>query len=88
MADATANEKSKWRLSREVSVADLVVVISVLLGVFTWGSSVEARLGKMEVLLQNGSDDRLAIRRALERIDDKMDRFLERQNANRARGTP
>lgn len=76
------SDKSKWRLSREISLADIAVTTTVLIAAFTWGTSVENRFTKIETTIANAEQNSTAMKRTLERMDDKLDRLIER------RGTP
>ena len=46
--DEVYEERRRWRIKREVSTGDLLLAVSMLAGLFLWGSGIDKRLAAVE----------------------------------------
>ena len=72
-----------WHLKKELNVSHLLVTLTMAAGLFTWGMQMDSRMTRVETgqeaLHQAASSAEQAVAARLNRIEDKLDRLIERQ---------
>ena len=71
-----------WHLRKEITIGQIVTMVTVIIGLITWGTSVESRLlilEKSNKTLEKRLDRDFAnIKKTLYRIEDKIDRKADK----------
>ena len=81
-----------WHLDRRVSVGHIVTTVTVAVSLIVWLNNIDRRISVLEEIAQqhaerfDRTDSRWAkelvgVRRTLERIEDKLDRKVDRTSA-------
>jgi uncharacterized coiled-coil protein SlyX len=82
-----------WHLKREVNLSHLAATVSLAIGLISWGNKIDNRITSIEaqVNFQKEILDSQQVRTAqlfdqlssrLQRIEDKLDRVIEREREN------
>ena len=72
-----------WHLKKEFNVGHLFTTLTLAIGLIAWGNKMDQRVTRME-MAQEAQHEAVAISERsftarLDRIDDKLDRIIERQ---------
>jgi hypothetical protein len=81
------NQETKWHVSREISMGDLVAILTALIAVVVSYMQLDARVKVVEVITsQNSAQISTAvseIKQDMRRIADRVERIVERQNGGK-----
>lgn len=71
-----------WHLKREVNVGHLLTTITLAIGLISWGMRMDTRVTVIETRQAQQEADltagRAQVTARLDRIEDKLDRLIER----------
>lgn len=67
-----------WHIKKEVSVGHIITTVVIGLSVMAWARSVETRLTALEVAKEYNSAAFRRIEQSLLRIEDKLDRKVDK----------
>ena len=84
------SNESKWHLDKRVNVSIVFAMLSLAGGFTTWAMTIDSRVAEQEVRISNNAEAIAnaetrsfrsfdAIRDSMDRINDKLDRLIERK---------
>jgi len=84
------SNESKWHLDKRVNVSIVFAMLSLASGFTAWAVTIDSRIAEQKVRIDNNSEAIAnsearsfrsldAIRDSMNRINDKLDRLIERK---------
>lgn len=73
-----SDETQGWHIKKEVSVGHIITTIAMLIALAAWARTVETRITALEVAKEYNSAAFERIEKALNRIEDKLDRKADK----------
>ena len=75
-------ENSGWHIEKRLNVGDILTMLPMVAVMFLWGTKVETRIAVLEDKQIQSYQTRQEIKISMQRLNDKMDRILEREILN------
>jgi hypothetical protein len=72
------DQGNRWHLKKEIQIGHLITTLAVALGAITYVSKIEQRVAVVETQMTAQRDAAMLLRGQLEKINDKLDRLIER----------
>lgn len=67
-----------WSLDKRVNISHMLATTALLLGLFQWGNKMDTRVTTLEANLISEEAANALLYKRLERIEDKLDRLIEK----------
>ena len=74
----TEHEKEPWHMKREIQIGHLIATIGVGVSAVFYIAKIEQRVAVVETQMDGQRDSANLLRLQLEKINDKLDRLIER----------
>lgn len=71
-------EKEPWHMKREIQIGHLIATLSVAVSAVFYIAKIEQRVAVVETQVDSQRDSSNLLRLQLEKINDKLDRLIER----------
>ena len=71
-------DRRKWHLERSVSVTHIITTLSMIAAMFFWAHRTDTRITVLEVEQAGAVKSMQRIEGQLEKLNDKLDRLIER----------
>ena len=75
MAD---DEKDRWHLKKEIQLGHLITTATVAVAAIMYINKIDQRVTVVEVQVASQRESSVVLRAQLEKINDKLDRLIER----------
>ena len=73
-------DSEHWHLDKRLNIGHILTTASALAALFVWGSTIETRISVLEEQYEHTQLIQIEIKNQLVRLNDKMDRLIEKQN--------
>jgi len=73
-------EPERWHLKKEIQLGHLITTVTVAVSAILYINKIEQRVAVVEVQVASQHDGAIILRAQLEKINDKLDRLIERGN--------
>jgi hypothetical protein len=67
-----------WSVDKRVNISHLLTTLAMIVSLFAWGNKIDMRVSTLEANYRNTISNSEILNRRLERIEDKLDRIIER----------
>lgn len=75
---ATQGEDNKWHMKKEIQLGHLITTFTVAISCVVYINKIEQRVAVMEAQMIAQRDSAILLRSQLDKINDKLDRLIER----------
>ncbi len=69
-----------WHLKKEIQLGHLITTVTVAISAIVYVSKIEQRVAVVESQVNYQKETSIVLRTQLDRINDKLDRLIERGN--------
>jgi hypothetical protein len=71
-------EDSHWSLDKRVNLSHILTTMAMIMSLFIWGNKIDQRVTTLEAQTKNSEVTTGLLYKRLERIEDKLDRLIEK----------
>ena len=69
-----------WSLDKRINLSHIFTTAAMLVSLFVWGNKMDQRVTTLEANLENSRISMSALDTRLNRIEDKLDRLIEKSS--------
>ena len=73
-----SQEPERWHMKKEIQLGHLITTFTVAISCVVYINKIEQRVAVMEIQMIAQRDSAILLRNQLDKINDKLDRLIER----------